>query len=176
MAHKDHEENRYSRQLYVLGSSALEKLAEGQVLIIGIGELGLEIARNLVLTGLRNIYFYDPRINSACNSSPASINESKIELHKVENSLRELQKLSPFVTLTILKTIVSMEDLEIYTAIVIAETGGENVFGMIENEIQYFNNSLINSWATARLFMGMLPSSSVLLRPPLFTYVSSWEF
>jgi hypothetical protein len=41
--------NLYSRQIYALGESAMAHLRKASVLVSGIGSVGLEIAKNLIL-------------------------------------------------------------------------------------------------------------------------------
>lgn len=53
------DESLYSRTLYVLGHDTMERLASSKVLIIGLSGLGLEIAKNIVLSGVNNIVFSD---------------------------------------------------------------------------------------------------------------------
>jgi len=43
------DEGLYSRQLYVLGTDAMKKMAKSNVLISGLGGLGVEIAKNVCL-------------------------------------------------------------------------------------------------------------------------------
>ncbi|VDN23271.1 unnamed protein product [Cylicostephanus goldi] len=43
--------NLYSRQIYALGESAMMNLRKASVLISGLGGVGVEIAKNLVLGG-----------------------------------------------------------------------------------------------------------------------------
>lgn len=54
------DEGLYSRQLYVLGHDAMRKMAKSAVLIVGCDGLGLEIAKNCVLAGLKSVSIYDP--------------------------------------------------------------------------------------------------------------------
>ncbi|EFA81095.1 hypothetical protein PPL_05931 [Heterostelium album PN500] len=49
----------YSRQRYVLGDFAMSRLSKGDVLISGIGGVGLEIAKNLVLAGVKSLTLHD---------------------------------------------------------------------------------------------------------------------
>ena len=46
----------YSRQRYVLGDSAMKRLAGSSVLVVGVGGLGVEIGKN-------NLNFYDTKVN-----------------------------------------------------------------------------------------------------------------
>lgn len=43
------DESLYSRQLYVMGREAMERMAKSNVLISGLGGLGVEIAKNICL-------------------------------------------------------------------------------------------------------------------------------
>lgn len=56
------DEALYSRTLYVLGHDAMEKMATSRVLIIGLSGLGLEIAKNIVLSGVNNIVLVDDEL------------------------------------------------------------------------------------------------------------------
>ncbi|CED85480.1 ubiquitin activating enzyme [Phaffia rhodozyma] len=54
------DEGLYSRQLYVLGHEAMKRMALSNVLIIGVQGLGIEIAKNTVLAGVKSVTLYDP--------------------------------------------------------------------------------------------------------------------
>ncbi|RUS22414.1 ubiquitin-activating emzyme E1 [Endogone sp. FLAS-F59071] len=54
------DEGLYSRQLYVLGHDAMKKMSVSNVLIIGLRGLGVEIAKNVVLAGVKTVTLYDP--------------------------------------------------------------------------------------------------------------------
>ncbi|VDK55799.1 unnamed protein product [Anisakis simplex] len=55
----DFDHNLYSRQLYTLGESAMKNLRKSSVLISGIGSVGVEIAKNLILGGVRHVTLHD---------------------------------------------------------------------------------------------------------------------
>lgn len=55
------DEGLYSRQLYVLGHDAMRRMATTDVLICGLGGLGVEIAKNIILGGLRSVTLYSAR-------------------------------------------------------------------------------------------------------------------
>lgn len=46
------DESLYSRQLYVFGQDAMKKMAKSSILISGMGGLGVEIAKNIILAGV----------------------------------------------------------------------------------------------------------------------------
>lgn len=54
------DEGLYSRQLYVLGHEAMKRMASSNVLIVGLRGLGVEIAKNLCLAGVKTVAIYDP--------------------------------------------------------------------------------------------------------------------
>jgi len=45
------DENLYSRQLYVMGHAAMERMARSDVLLVGLNGLGVEAAKNVILAG-----------------------------------------------------------------------------------------------------------------------------
>ena len=53
------DEGLYSRQLYVLGEEAMRRMAKSNVLISGMGGLGVEIAKNVVLAGVKSVTIHD---------------------------------------------------------------------------------------------------------------------
>lgn len=55
----DIDEGLYSRQLYVLGHEAMRRMARSDVLVCGLGGLGIEIAKNVVLAGVRSVTLHD---------------------------------------------------------------------------------------------------------------------
>lgn len=48
------DEGLYSRQLYVLGKEAMLKMQNANVLVIGLNGLGVEIAKNIALAGVKS--------------------------------------------------------------------------------------------------------------------------
>ena len=53
------DEALYSRQLYVLGHEAMRRMAGATVLIVGLKGLGVEIAKNVVLAGVKSVTLHD---------------------------------------------------------------------------------------------------------------------
>ncbi|KAF9475937.1 ubiquitin activating enzyme [Pholiota conissans] len=53
------DEGLYSRQLYVLGHEAMKKMAASNVLIVGLQGLGVEVAKNVVLAGVKSVTIFD---------------------------------------------------------------------------------------------------------------------
>lgn len=55
------DESLYSRQLYVLGHEAMKRMGSSNVLIAGLRGLGVEIAKNVALAGVKSLTLFDPR-------------------------------------------------------------------------------------------------------------------
>lgn len=55
------DESLYSRQLYVLGHEAMKRMSSSNVLVVGLRGLGVEIAKNIALAGVKSLTLYDPR-------------------------------------------------------------------------------------------------------------------
>ncbi|KAG8128383.1 hypothetical protein E2320_015234 [Naja naja] len=53
------DEELYSRQLYVLGHEAMQKMATATVLVSGMTGLGVEIAKNVILAGVKSVTLHD---------------------------------------------------------------------------------------------------------------------
>lgn len=54
------DEGLYSRQLYVLGHEAMKRMAASNILIAGVQGLGVEIAKNVCLAGVKSVTIFDP--------------------------------------------------------------------------------------------------------------------
>jgi ubiquitin-activating enzyme E1 len=56
---QDIDEGLYSRQLYVLGHEAMRKMSASNVLICGLRGLGVEVAKNVILSGVKSVTITD---------------------------------------------------------------------------------------------------------------------
>ncbi|KAK5103526.1 E1 ubiquitin-activating protein [Lithohypha guttulata] len=54
------DESLYSRQLYVLGHEAMKRMGSSNILISGLKGLGVEIAKNIALAGVKSLTLHDP--------------------------------------------------------------------------------------------------------------------
>jgi len=56
------DEGLYSRQLYVFGHEAQQKMQQSNVLLIGLGGLGVEFAKNVILAGVKSVTLFDATV------------------------------------------------------------------------------------------------------------------
>lgn len=98
------DEGLYSRQLYVLGHDAMKKMAKSSVLVVGCDGLGVEIAKNIVLAGVKSVQLYDP---SPCCSADMSANfyisESDVmsKTPRADAVVSHLVGLNPYVSVSL---------------------------------------------------------------------------
>ncbi|XP_032145763.1 ubiquitin-like modifier-activating enzyme 7 isoform X3 [Sapajus apella] len=88
-------EELYSRQLYVLGSPAMQKIRGARVLLSGLQGLGAEVAKNLVLMGVGSLTLHDP--HPTCWSDLAAqflLSEQDLERSRAEASQELLAQLN----------------------------------------------------------------------------------
>lgn len=57
----DIDESLYSRQLYVLGHEAMKRMGSSNILVVGLRGLGVEIAKNIALAGVKSLTLFDPK-------------------------------------------------------------------------------------------------------------------
>ncbi|KAL3985654.1 ubiquitin-activating enzyme E1 family protein [Acanthocheilonema viteae] len=93
------DKNLYSRQIYALGESAMMHLRKASVLISGIGSVGVEVAKNLILGGIRQVTIHDTRNAKWLDlSAQYYLKESDIGRNRAEASFERLAELNDSVT------------------------------------------------------------------------------
>jgi ubiquitin-activating enzyme E1 len=70
------DETLYSRQLYVLGHDAMARMSEANVLVSGLGGLGVEVAKDVILAGVRSVTLHDTRDVAPLDLGTQVINNS----------------------------------------------------------------------------------------------------
>ncbi|XP_023087289.1 ubiquitin-like modifier-activating enzyme 7 isoform X4 [Piliocolobus tephrosceles] len=96
------DEELYSRQLYVLGSSAMQRIQGARVLVSGLQGLGAEVAKNLVLMGVGSLTLHDP--HPTCWSDLAAqflLSEQDLERSRAEASQELLAQLNRAVQVVV---------------------------------------------------------------------------
>ncbi|EGW31760.1 uncharacterized protein SPAPADRAFT_51740 [Spathaspora passalidarum NRRL Y-27907] len=97
------DEGLYSRQLYVLGKEAMLKMQNANVLVIGLKGLGVEIAKNIALAGVKSLSLYDPEpVELADLSSQFFLRESHIGQPRDRISAESLAELNAYVPIHVI--------------------------------------------------------------------------
>ncbi|XP_078270319.1 ubiquitin-like modifier-activating enzyme 1 [Rhinoraja longicauda] len=94
----DIDEGLYSRQLYVLGHEAMRRMKKANVLISGMKGLGVEIAKNVILGGVKSVTIHDEGTTEWSDlSSQFYLAEKDIGENRAEASKLHLVGLNSYV-------------------------------------------------------------------------------
>ncbi|KAI9690628.1 MAG: SPS-sensor component ptr3 [Bogoriella megaspora] len=96
------DESLYSRQLYVLGHEAMKRMGSSNVLIVGLRGLGVEIAKNVALAGVKSLTLYDPRPAAIADlSSQFFLHPSDVGKPRAKLTAPRVSELNPYVPVTV---------------------------------------------------------------------------
>lgn len=91
----------YDRQIRLWGLDAQRRLRAARVLLVGVGGLGAEVAKNIVLSGINSLTLLDHRPvaeEDAC--CQFLVDRSDTGKNRAAQSLERTQQLNPMVTVT----------------------------------------------------------------------------
>ena len=98
------QENLYSRQIGTYGEEAMKKIINLKILILGLKGIGIEVAKNLILTGPEKVIIYDPSIVQIKDLGlNYYLKENNINKNRIDySSINSLSKLNPNTNVEIL--------------------------------------------------------------------------
>uniref|UniRef100_A0A8C5MVR8 E1 ubiquitin-activating enzyme n=1 Tax=Leptobrachium leishanense TaxID=445787 RepID=A0A8C5MVR8_9ANUR len=91
------DEGLYSRQLYVLGHEAMKRMQNSNVLVSGMSGLGVEIAKNIILGGVKSVTIHEAITEWRDLSSRFYLGEEDVGRNRAEVSLPRLAELNTYV-------------------------------------------------------------------------------
>lgn len=92
------DEGLYSRQLYAVGFDAMKKMSNSSVLIYGMSSLGVEIAKNTILQGFKQVTIFDNEIVSLFDlGTNYYLTESDIGKNRASVVINKLSELNNYV-------------------------------------------------------------------------------
>eukprot|EP00128_Syssomonas_multiformis_P002420 Colp12_sorted_trinity150504_noHs@8955 len=92
------DEALYSRQLYVLGHEAMRRMGRSNVLISGMRGLGAEIAKDVVLAGVKSVTIHDDdKVTLSDLSSQFFLREEDVGKNRADATLPRLAELNAYV-------------------------------------------------------------------------------
>jgi len=97
----EQEAELYDRQIRLWGLDAQKRLRASRVCILGVGGLGAEIAKNLVLAGVNQLAMVDSeKVSEEDATSQFLAPRDTVGKNRAESSLQRLQQLNPMVTVS----------------------------------------------------------------------------
>jgi len=110
----------YSRQVYVLGLETMQKLQKTNVLICGALGLGVEIAKNLILAGVRSVTVHDQAsIQLGDLAAQFYFTKEDVGKNRAEVSVHRLAELNPYVSVAASSAELTDEFLATFQAVVL---------------------------------------------------------
>ncbi|OMH84578.1 Ubiquitin-activating enzyme E1 1 [Zancudomyces culisetae] len=107
------DEGLYSRQLYVLGVEAMKKMGSSDILIVGVKGLGVEIAKNVALAGVKSITIHDPEsVKVQDLGTQYFLAEEDIGKPRAQVTATKLAELNPYVKISVLEQRPQPHELE----------------------------------------------------------------
>ncbi|KAJ4823518.1 E1 ubiquitin-activating protein [Turnera subulata] len=119
---QDIDEDLHSRQLAVYGRETMRRLFGSNVLVSGMKGLGAEIAKNLVLAGVKSVTLHDQGDVELWDlSSNFVFTEDDVGKNRALASLQKLQELNNSVVISTLTSELTKEQLSDFQAVVFTD-------------------------------------------------------
>ncbi|XP_054883482.1 ubiquitin-like modifier-activating enzyme 1 [Poeciliopsis prolifica] len=117
------DEGFYSRQLYVLGHEAMRRMGTAEVLIAGMKGLGVEIAKNVILSGVKSVTVQDEgQAEWSDLSSQFFLHESDLGQNRATSSIPQLTALNPHVRVSAHAGPLNEDLLQKYQVVVLTDS------------------------------------------------------
>eukprot|EP00882_Tetradesmus_deserticola_P015851 GHRQ01016902.1.p1 GENE.GHRQ01016902.1~~GHRQ01016902.1.p1 ORF type:complete len:156 (+),score=29.15 GHRQ01016902.1:170-637(+) len=111
-ANVDLDENLHSRQLAVYGREAMRRMAGANVLVAGANGTGVEIAKNVILAGVRALTIHDTKnVETRDLSAQFYLTEEDVGQNRAEACRDKLQELNNAVAVSASSAELSAEYL-----------------------------------------------------------------
>nr|CDJ83602.1 UBA THIF-type NAD FAD binding fold and Ubiquitin-activating enzyme and Ubiquitin-activating enzyme repeat and Ubiquitin-activating enzyme e1 domain containing protein [Haemonchus contortus] len=115
--------NLYSRQIYALGESAMIHLRKASVIISGLGGVGVEVAKNLILGGIRNVTLHDTKETQWLDlSAQYYLTENDIGKNRAAASFERLAELNDSVNCHLLMNELTEDVIKQFDLVVLTDS------------------------------------------------------
>jgi len=106
------DESLYSRQQIMMGEQAMRRMAQSSVFVSGFGGLGIEIAKNIALAGVKSLVLHDTKILTWLDlGTNFYANERNLGQNRAEICLSQIQELNPYVKCSVSNVDLNAVDL-----------------------------------------------------------------
>ncbi|XP_059462488.1 ubiquitin-activating enzyme E1 2-like isoform X2 [Corylus avellana] len=118
----DIDEDLHSRQLAVYGRETMRRLFASNVLVSGMQGLGAEIAKNLILAGVKSVTLHDEGVVELWDLSGNFVfSEDDVGKNRALASVQKLQELNNSVVISTLTTELTKEQLSDFQVVVFTD-------------------------------------------------------
>ena len=115
------DEGLYSRQLYVMGHEAMKKMAISNVLISGLKGLGAEVAKNVILGGVKSVTLHDTEtVEISDLSSHFYFTEADVGRNRAEVCCPKLADLNSYVAVNFVSEPLNEDLIKAHSVVVLA--------------------------------------------------------
>jgi ubiquitin-activating enzyme E1 len=116
------DEDLHSRQLAVYGRETMKRLFASNVLVSGLNGLGAEIAKNLVLAGVKSVNLHDDdNVELWDLSSNFFLTEKDVGQNRAQTCVQKLQELNNAVIISTITGDLTKEQLSNFQAVVFTD-------------------------------------------------------
>lgn len=120
------DEALYSRQLYVMGHEAQRRMAESNVLLVGLNGLGVETAKNIILAGVKSVTLFDDTLTTYADlSSQFYLSEANIGQPRAQSCVAKLAELNPYVSVSLLQSKLDSKAVDAFSVVVLIDVSLE---------------------------------------------------
>ncbi|MGH0152907.1 UNVERIFIED_CONTAM: hypothetical protein FKN15_032581 [Acipenser sinensis] len=146
------DEGLYSRQLYVLGHEAMKRMQNSNVLISGMRGLGVEIAKNVILAGVKTVTIHDSAAAEWRDlSSQFYLREEDLGKNRAETTQPRLAELNSYVSVSAFTGALTEEYLQQFQFYLREEDLGKNRAETTQPRL-----AELNSYVSVSAFTGAL--------------------
>ncbi|KAJ2819295.1 E1 ubiquitin-activating protein, partial [Coemansia erecta] len=136
---------------YVLGVEAMKKMSASNVLIVGLKGLGCEIAKNIILAGVKSVTLYDPSPVAISDlSTQFFLHQEDVGKPRAAVSAPRLAELNQYVPVSVLDTELTPEVIATYKCVVATDIPQQQKLEL--SEAAHQNNVYFISTETRGLF------------------------
>ena len=105
--------DRYSRYIGALGLDAVKKQSEAKLFLHGCGTLGIEIAKNIVLSGCKELVLNDEKNTDIYDlNGQFFLEEKDLGDNRAKRSMHKLQELNYYVKISLYTENISKKNLD----------------------------------------------------------------
>ena len=116
------DEGLYSRQLYVLGVDAMKRMGKSAVLISGMGGLGVEIAKNVILAGISKVTIQDSKVATVMDlASQFYLTQEDVGKNRAAACVAKLRELNSHVQVSCREEALTKEMMAEFNTVVVTE-------------------------------------------------------